>query len=300
MEETLLDYLRRTATGFVRVSLCLFGASTCTVLGQESIGNVSTGIPYLAPMFEPELGVSPTATVGATGFSGPEPGFRPYYGMTELPLPGHHADCICGRKSLMKKILRKKCRVHPDIPPTFVPNPFEAPPLGARTFEIMNTQVKNHDATRQVLNHYDFIDDSAELNYAGKRKLMRIAQGSQTNFAPIVVEATPRQPGLDQSRRQRLTQEIASLGLPIPSERVIVGLSHQQGLRGPEAMVLYPGSVSHLMQGMGGGSGGMAGGGGAINNSGIMGGGSSGGMGGSSMGGSSMGGGGMGGGSGGF
>lgn len=277
-----------------RVAICILGMSANSALAQMHGEGVSSGIPYLTPRYEQELVSGLPPLPFADRGTPPEPGFRPDYAMTELPLGGRHQDCICGKKSLVRKVMRKKCRIHPDIPPTFVPNPYQEKPHGAQVYEILNTQVRNHDATRQILNHYDFVDDTAELNYAGKRKLMRIAQGAQSNFAPIVVEATPRQPGLDTSRRERLTQDIVALGLPIPPERVIVGQSYQPGLRGTEAMVLYPGSLQHLMQGGGGG-----GGGGGINNSGLMG---TAGMGGGSTGGTSsggsMGGGSLGGGSG--
>lgn len=276
------------------VAVCVLSMAANSAQAQMTGESVSSGIPYLAPRYEQVSTVGLPPLPYADRGTPPEPGFRPDFAMTELPLRGRHQDCICGKRSFVRKVLRKKCRVHPDIPPTFVPNPYQEKPHGAQVYEILNTQVRNHDATRQILNHYDFVDDTDELNFAGKRKLMRIAQGSQSNFAPIVVEATPRQPGLDTSRRERLTQEIVALGLPIPPERVIVGQSYQPGLRGTEAMVLYPGSLQHLMQGGGGG-----GGGGGINNSGMMG---TAGMGGGSTGGTSsggsMGGGSLGGGSG--
>ncbi len=240
---------------FPALPLCLTAVcATAIAPASAQVGpeGVSAGIPYLAPTAAPEAFLPPPAAAHRPdAHLVPEPGYRPSVTMTELPGPykNKHNKCICGSKSLLKKVLRKKCRVHPDVPPTFVPNPYEEPPLGSQVFAIMNTQVRNNDATRQVLNHYDFVDDSDQLNYAGKRKLMRIAQGAQTNFAPIVVESTPRQPGLDHQRRERLTQEIVALGLPIPAERVIVGQSHQQGLRGPDAIILYSGTTTVLGQG---------------------------------------------------
>jgi hypothetical protein len=247
----------RLETGSFRLrrpfAAAAFLAFAAQGFAQSPPEGISSGIPYLAPMVTEDSPILMTESIPSGFGAMPAPGYRPIMPLTDVSGHAGKSGCICTVKSTWRRLFRKKCAVHPDIPPTFVPNPYQEPPLGSQVYQIMNTQVRNNDAARQVLNHYDFIDDSSELNYAGKRKLMRIAQGSRTNFAPIVVESTPRHPGLDQSRRTKLVQEIASLGLPIPAERVIVGRSYQQGLRGSEAALLYQGSLAPLTQGAQGG-----------------------------------------------
>ena len=173
--------------------------------------------------------------------------------------------CICPENYKKKRLFRRKCRVHPKVDLSSLPNPFQEMPLGLQLNETMSTQVRNYENTRQIFYHYDFIDNSAELNHAGKAKLARISQNAFANFAPIVVESTPRQPGVDHARRLQLVQVISNNGIPIPAERIIVAGAVNRGITGPDAIILYNRSLSDLQQspgssGMSGSSGGGVGG----------------------------------------
>jgi len=164
------------------------------------------------------------------------------------PAAGASNGCICPENYRKKRLFRRKCRVHPKVDLSSLPNPFEEIPLGLQLNETMSTQVRNYENTRQIFYHYDFIDNSAELNHAGKNKLARISQNAFSNFAPIVVESTPRQPGVDHARRLHLVQTIANNGIPIPAERVIVAGAVNRGLSGPDSMILYNRSLNDLQQ----------------------------------------------------
>lgn len=166
---------------------------------------------------------------------------------TQIESP--NADCTCQRNAQRKRWFRRKCRLHPDVDLSMIPNPFEEIPLGLQLNETMSTQVRKYENTRQILYHYDFIDGTTELNYAGRQKLARISEQAFSNFAPIIVESTPRQPGLDLSRRLQLVQTITNQGLPIPAERIIVSDSTSSSLRGPDAVILNQGQQNALGQG---------------------------------------------------
>lgn len=171
--------------------------------------------------------------------------------------------CICPENYRKKRLFRRKCRVHPKVDLSSLPNPFEEIPLGLQLNETMSTQVRNYENTRQIFYHYDFINNSAELNHAGQNKLARISQNAFANFAPIVVESTPRQPGVDHARRLHLVQTMANNGIPIPAERIIVAGAVNRGLSGPDAIILYNRSLGDLQQSPGSsGISGSAGGGG--------------------------------------
>ena len=173
-----------------------------------------------------------------------------YSGSTENPSSNQvDSKCICVRNAPKKKLFRKKCRIHPDFDASTIYNPFQEQPLGLNLHETMSTQVRNYETTRQILYQYDFVDGSVELNQAGRAKLGRIQQSVFSNFAPMVIENTPRQPGLDHARRLHLVQNLSEQGVPIPPERIIVAGSRSRGLTGPESMTLYNKSMSDLNAG---------------------------------------------------
>lgn len=180
------------------------------------------------------------------------------------------SGCICPQNVKRKKLFRRKCRLHPNFDPAMIPNPFEEIPLGLQLNETMKAQVRNYENTRQILYRYDFIDGTAKLNDAGRAKLQMIARNAFTNFAPIVVESTPRQPGLDHARRLQLAQTITNNAIPIPAERIIVGGAPSRGLAGPDALILYNRSLSDLNQGAQGMSGSASSSVGGLSGSGLL------------------------------
>lgn len=181
-------------------------------------------------------------------------------------------DCLCVRNAKKKRLFQRKCKLHPEVDLSMIPNPYEEIPLGLQLNETMSTQVRKYENTRQILYNYDFVDGSPDLNHAGKLKLAKISQQIFSNFAPIIVESTPRQPGLDLSRRLQLVHLISNQGLPIPAERIIVSDMLNKAMTGPDAIILYNNSLRSLSQGASdAGSQGMAGGGiGGLNGSGLL------------------------------
>jgi hypothetical protein len=125
-------------------------------------------------------------------------------------------------------------------------------PLGASLYAQGRTQVANGEAAQMVFYQYDFLDGTNKLNARGWDKLTRVAAQLPTSFSPVVVERTPRTPGLDQSRRLALLDELTRGPFPVPAERVLVGLPIANGLNGQESAVLYGNQLNQFFTGGGG------------------------------------------------
>jgi hypothetical protein len=138
-------------------------------------------------------------------------------------------------------------------------------PLGEALYAHGRTQVANGLAARMVFYHYDFIDGTNQLNVRGRDKLATVAATLPSHFFPVVVERTPKEPGLDQSRRVTLLAQFAQGNFPVPAERVVIGPSIAYGMAGFEAVnYIYPNQLNDLGAGgaLGGaGAGGFVGGG---------------------------------------
>ncbi|MGZ5977222.1 MAG: hypothetical protein ACXWNX_07070 [Isosphaeraceae bacterium] len=105
-------------------------------------------------------------------------------------------------------------------------------------------------AARMVFYHYDFVNGTSQLNLRGRDKLAAVAATLPTTFFPVVVERTPTEPGLDQSRRSVLLTELAQGSFPVPAERVVIGPRIANGMTGFEAeRVIYRRQLSNLASG---------------------------------------------------
>jgi hypothetical protein len=118
------------------------------------------------------------------------------------------------------------------------PEEFNELPLGKRVFEHATTQIANATAARMVLYDYDFLEGSSRLNLSGQDKLDEIAAKLPTNFFPIIIERTPKTPGLAQARQAAVLAALASGPFPVPRERVVVGRPIANGLSGQEAILV--------------------------------------------------------------
>jgi hypothetical protein len=164
----------------------------------------SPGLPAPSPgTTAPEDGVP------APGPAGPHPA---------LPLPVlrayHWQDCFLG-----------------------FPEEFHEPPLGHSVYAAYKTQVANGAAARMVLYRYDFVDGCGLLNPRGKERLAEIAALLPHTFFPVVIEGCA--PGLDESRRLAVLEELGRCPFPIPPQRVVVGRPIAVGLSGTEALLVY-------------------------------------------------------------
>jgi hypothetical protein len=156
------------------------------------------------------------------------------------------------------------------------PSQFRRPPLGYFQYQHGQTEVANGTATFMTLYHYDFEDGCEKLNLHGRDQLAKIAVLLPKTFFPIVIERTPEAPALAESRRLAVLKELAHGLFPIPPQRVVIGPSLGDDLRGVEAQLVNTnimiqtftrgfsafGGVSGGGVGIGGGAGGLGGAGG--------------------------------------
>jgi hypothetical protein len=156
------------------------------------------------------------------------------------------------------------------------PEEFNEWPLGSSLYAHGRTQVANGNAARMVFYHYDFDDGSPQLNLRGRDKLAKLARLLPMTFYSIVIERTPREPGLDGQRRSLLLAELSAGPFCVPAERVVIGPPISAGLTGVEAIVVYGSQLGALQQGVAGGVGGYSGtpgiGGGGLSGSAVFGG----------------------------
>jgi len=122
-------------------------------------------------------------------------------------------------------------------------------PLGEALYAHGRTQAANGLAARMVFHHYDFVDGTSQLNLRGCDKLAAVAATLPTTFFPVVVERTPTEPGLDQSRRLTLLAQLAQGTFPVPAERVVIGPRIANGMTGVEASLIYRRQLGNLSSG---------------------------------------------------
>ena len=123
--------------------------------------------------------------------------------------------------------------------------PWPSVPAGSSVEMYFQTHITNGVATRMALYDYDFLPDSAQLNYRGKDRVHRIAGLAVCNQFPIVVERLPANPALAEARKRAVLTELAAAG-PINPDRVVVGAPLGAPLQGVEAEVIYQNLLRQL------------------------------------------------------
>jgi hypothetical protein len=90
-----------------------------------------------------------------------------------------------------------------------------------------------------VLHRFDFVEGSNRLNLHGKDELARIACSLPRNPYPLIIERTPDAPGLAEARRLAVLNELERGSFPVPPERIVIGPSLANDLRGGEAQIIH-------------------------------------------------------------
>ena len=187
--------------------------------------------------------------------------------------------CSCGdRRGLSRwRWHRANCKRHLQENFMGYAEEFNEWPLGYALYAHGTTQVANAQAARMVFYHYDFVDGTAQLNARGRDKLVKVGTYLPTNFSPVVVERTLKEPGLDESRRLTLVGMFGRGTFPIPAERVVIGPPIADGLSGIEENAIFGNQLQGIASGgaIGGGVSGIGsfvGGGGGLDAGGLSGG----------------------------
>jgi hypothetical protein len=119
------------------------------------------------------------------------------------------------------------------------PHEFEAPPLGHFVNLHIAVQTSNGVAARMMLYDYDFDCGSDRLNIYGKDRLRQMGHWLASTPFPLIVERTPRRPGLAEARGLAVFRELAAMGVSIAPERLLVGPPTITPLNGVEAEAVY-------------------------------------------------------------
>jgi hypothetical protein len=223
--------------------LMLAGAGGPAASAQE-------GPAAAAPLPAPTL-PGPVVDGGPVPAPMPAPG-GPEIGPSVPPAAPAAGGCTCGdRRGLSRwRWHRRNCKRLLQDHFMGYAEEFNEWPLGESAYAHARTQVANGLAARMVFYHYDFVDGTSQLNTRGRDKLATVAATLPTNFFPIVVERTPKEPGLDQSRKSVLLAELGRGNFPVPAERVLIGPRISNGMTGFEALyAIYPAQISNLASG---------------------------------------------------
>jgi hypothetical protein len=97
---------------------------------------------------------------------------------------------------------------------------------------------------RLILRHYDFVEDTTELNPYGQFRLREIMAQAPRLPVPIVIEWTLDNPGLADARRAAVVDLLAQAPVPISGDRVVVAPDMAGRLRGIETDILYANQLS--------------------------------------------------------
>jgi hypothetical protein len=171
--------------------------------------------------------------------------------MTESIVATPRPSCDCGNRVGLSRWAHHKshCKQKLKREVIGIPDEYIETALGASVHATFQTQVTNGDNSRMVINHYDFVTNTAELNLRGQDKLRMIAGMLPTSFAPVVIERTEKTPRLDESRRRTIIAALEHSLFPIPAERVVVGPPISAGRNGTEALILDAARLGALQAG---------------------------------------------------
>jgi hypothetical protein len=165
-------------------------------------------------------------------------------GDTRAQTPDDSADStpVCTRTGAIHRLFHRSAHTFQD---KFVgyPETFKEPPLGAYVNEQFAVQVAKADVHRFTLYRSDFLPGTIQFSPNGASRFNIMFPRIASWPGPIIVEWTPDQPGLAQSRRLAVLATLQKLGRPIVAERVAIGPSPYPGSRGVEAANNYANTI---------------------------------------------------------
>ena len=119
------------------------------------------------------------------------------------------------------------------------PEEFIEPPLGFYKREIFSVMKAKADPHRFTLYKTDFLAGTSRLSPNGATRFNLIANRLRTTPLPVIIEGSPDQPGLAESRQAAVFALLQGTGLPVIPERVVIAPSIYPGLLGTDAANNY-------------------------------------------------------------
>jgi hypothetical protein len=116
------------------------------------------------------------------------------------------------------------------------PETFIEPPLGSYLNRQLAVQVSKADAHRFTVYQTDFLPGTDRFSPIGASRFNLMYGRLPSWYGPIFVEWTPDQPELAESRRRAILTTLASAGMTLPADRVLIGPSPYPGAMGVEAI----------------------------------------------------------------
>ncbi|SIN99955.1 hypothetical protein SAMN05444166_1977 [Singulisphaera sp. GP187] len=138
-----------------------------------------------------------------------------------------------GRGPLTRRELRHKAWRD-----TFIGRPadFVEPPLGTYVQDNFSLMRAKADPHRFTLYRSDFLDSTDRLSPTGAARFNLMASRLSGWLGPVVIEWSPDEPGLAESRRTAVVAALQGAGLPVIPERVVIGPSVYPGGLGEDAV----------------------------------------------------------------
>jgi hypothetical protein len=128
------------------------------------------------------------------------------------------------------------------------PEEFEPRPLGSAMYEAGKIMTANAAEAGLVLHRFDFVEGTSELSQRGGDQLAKHAAQLAVSPFPLIVERTPENPALAESRRYAVLAALARGSCPVPSDRVLVGVPKAHGLSGTDAYVIAGNALGRTQQ----------------------------------------------------
>jgi hypothetical protein len=123
------------------------------------------------------------------------------------------------------------------------PETFLEPPLGTYINRQFAIQVGKADPHRFTVYQSDFLPDTDQFSPVGASRFNLMYSRLAGWSGPILVEWTPDQPELAESRRRAILATLAAAGQPMPADRVLIGPSPYPGTLGLEPANNYNNTI---------------------------------------------------------
>jgi hypothetical protein len=150
------------------------------------------------------------------------------------PDPGAGAQPVCNRRGRLHRMFHHVAHTIEDKAVGY-PDTFREPPLGYYINEQFAVQVAKADPHRFMLYRTDFLPGTNQFSPVGAARFNLMYSRLPGWFGPVLVEWTPDQPALAQSRREVVLATLERAGRPILADRVLIGPSPYPGEMGVEA-----------------------------------------------------------------